>query len=925
MSAFDHLNNQIQKTLRKKGFSSTTSPQEKAIPEVIDGKNLLLVSPTGTGKTEAVVLPIFNLIKEKEEKAISSLYITPLRALNRDIVDRLKWWGKRLDIDVQVRHGDTGSTKRRKQAKNPPDLLVTTPETLQAILPGSRMIKHLSNVKHVVIDEIHDLAESKRGIQLSLGLERLTEAAGDFQRIGLSATVGNPNEISDFLTGERKCNVINSGASGSYDFSINMPDKDKTAVEEIQKKTMLDKKISSHIFEINELVKQNKSVLIFVNTREAAETLSSRFNLIDSNIGVHHGSLSKQKRIEIEKEFKEGKIDGLICTSSMELGIDIGDVDLVIQYNSPRQVFRLVQRVGRSGHENTETSRGQIITSTFDDILESITITSKAQNNSLEDIKVRENCFDVLSNQICGLNLNKDNLSFNGLYNIVTRAYPFLKLTEEKLRTVLSNMDEYNLIHYDEEEDIIHKIGRTWKYYYSNLSMIPDEKNYSVKDLTSGQTLASLDESFVASFAEEGAVFIAQGKMWKIITIQDDEIEVEEIKDPQGTIPNWVGEEIPVPYDVAIKVGKIRKNLTNKIDDIDYDNLLEEIDINKKALEKVFRLIKKQKDSEYPVPTNDRILIEKGNDEVIINSCFGLKVNKTIGQAITSLLTSKLGSTVGLEVDPYRIKLDLPKEITIRSLREVFPIKPNQLRSILELSLKNTSLFKWELVKVGKKFGSIDKDIDHSTFSIERLMEAYKDTPIYEEAMKEILNHKLDIERARQVLERIENKDIELVYLNEKTPIGKAGRKSSPDLISPDRADKSILDTLRNRLLNEKTLLFCLHCKDWNIKKRVKRVKDKPKCPKCNSKLIASLNPWEEDKITNINNLSKEELKRLHKNANMVLSHGKKSVIALSGNGIGPRAASRIFKNLPEDQEFYKKILEEERKYARTKMFWDET
>jgi len=921
MSVFKVLDKDLRKIIKEKGFDHATLPQQEAIPEIIKGKNVLLISPTGSGKTEAIVLPVLNKIRDMD-KGISALYITPLRALNRDMLHRLKWWGDKLDIDVQVRHGDTSKTQRRKQSQNPPDFLITTPETVQAILPGSRMRKHLSNTNHVIVDEIHDISDSKRGTQLCIALERLSEIAGGFQRLGLSATIGNPKEVSNFLVGKQDCSIIDSDSSKSFKFSIESPNPNKETYK-IQKKTMLNKKMAAQVSRILNLISTHESTLIFVNTRELAEILASRFNLLNVDVGVHHGSISKNDRINAEKRFKNGELDALICTSSMELGIDIGRIDLVIQFNSPRQVFRMLQRIGRSGHLVGQESKGLVIASNPDEILESASIIHKGKEGELENINIRKKCYDVLSNQICGICLERDDMDIEKLHSILEKSYPYENLSKEELQDVLNQMHNHGLIYLD--EDRISRRKRTWKYYYSNLSMIPDERNYTVKDMNSGKSLATLDESFVATFAKEGEIFITQGKMWRIVTIEDDEIKVEEVKDPQGTVPNWIGEEIPVPFKIAQDVGNLRKRIRKSITDKkENTDILNRYHLRDSAKNELIEYIDEQINAGFTVPTDDDILVEIGEKEIIVNSCFGHRTNKTLNQALIALLTSRLGSSIATDTGPYRIRFKLPENVSIKTFKEIFEIEPSHLEPILKMSVKNTPMFKWELVKVAKKFGIMDKDADYNSYDIDNLLDIYDGTPVYKEAMNELLGYKLDISSGKDVLKKLKSGDIEVTYIKKTTPIGTSGFDGPHNLVSPDRADDSILRALKKRIMNDHILLFCIHCKDWSIKMKIKRVGEEPKCPKCDSKMIAALNPWDRDKIKKFKKgIRGKDHKNILKSANMVLTHGKDAVIALAGRGIGPRAASRVLKSLPDEKKLYKKMMEEERKYARTHMFWD--
>ena len=328
------------------------------------GKNALLMAPTGTGKTEAAFLPILdNIIRNglARTRGIKLLYVTPLRALNRDMLERMKWWCKRFDVRLGVRHGDTTSAERAGQSMAPPDIMITTPETLQAMLTGRRIRESLASLRWVVIDEVHELAEDKRGSQLAIALARLKRITGrEFQIIGLSATVGSPETMAKFLVGiEGDCEVVRVPVEKSLELTVVRPEA--TSDDKVFAETIFTfPEVAARLRLIRETVERYRSVIIFTNTRSEAEALANRFRVWDVKlpIGIHHSSLSRATREAVERDLREGKLSGVISTSSLELGIDIGFLDYVIQYNSPRQVSRLIQRVGRSGHKVGQTSKG---------------------------------------------------------------------------------------------------------------------------------------------------------------------------------------------------------------------------------------------------------------------------------------------------------------------------------------------------------------------------------------------------------------------------------------------------------------------------------------------------------------------------------------------------------------------------------------
>ncbi len=897
MSPLDRLDVRVRSCVAERGFTELSDAQLQAIPRILDNENIILIAPTGTGKTESAMLPVFSsLVSSLPGKGISALYITPLRSLNRDILSRMEWWCSRLSLKIGVRHGDTPVSERRRQALSPPDLLITTPETLQALFMGKRLRSHLSGVKHVIVDEIHELAGSKRGAQLAIALERLHVYAGDFQRIGLSATVGNPGDIGRFLCGARPFSVVQVPVAKQLDISV------KYAGDTFQKQAAA----------LSGLIGRKGSTLVFVNTRVTAEALGHEL-FERGDVEVHHGSLSKEVRIDAEERFKRGEINTLICTSSMELGIDIGRVDHVIQFGSPREVARLVQRVGRAGHQLHTVSRGTILATGFSDLLESLVIAKKAHRNEIENVTVPINAADVLANQIAAIAVEYGEVEQDRVRTIVERSSVFTDCGS-LIAEVSRQMEEHRLIRLDGSRIVT--TARARAYLSSNLSMIHDERKVPVFDIVSRRTVGTLDESFVVGWVHTGAVFITKGQLWRVLEIADGKLTVEPARKVQGELPSWEGEQIPVPFPVAREVGKIRRSRSIRTYSHDADSVrfaetfLSEMDKNRTA-----------------VSTDELIVLENTDDGVVCNICAGHKANEALGRVLSALISAKFGTTVGIELDAYRILLRLPSYVRASDVRDLLTtLDPAHMPGILRLALKRTALFKWKLVQVAKKFGAIDPDADFEKISIHRLLDFFDGTVIQQEAYRELLSEYMDIDTATGIVALIRSGKI-AVGTGPLSILGAEGILSSRDQIPPPTADHAVIAAVKRRLESDDIVLCCMHCRSWKSRTVVSRVPEHPQCPKCNARLIAALKPWEEPLYAIANKKKKTEEERttelrLLKNANIVLSSGRKAVTALAARGVGPENASRILRSLAEGDAFYREILKAERAYVQTHRFW---
>ncbi len=917
-----HLRPEIEESLKELGFKRPTDIQKLAIPRILKGQNALLIAPTGIGKTEAAVLPIFDRFLEKRPKAISILYITPLKALNRDLMDRLLWWSERLGIKIAVRHGDTTQYMRRKQALLPPDMLITTPETLQAILPGSVMKGHLKNVRYVVVDEIHELACDKRGAQLSAGLERLKELTGhEFQKVGISATIGSPKLVSRYLSYKEPIEVLKVSTAKLIELNVERP-KPKKVDREIAERVISNLDASTRLRRIAELVKSHNSTLIFVNTRQMAEILAARFRILGENVGIHHGSLSQEARISTEDDFKRGELKALICTSSLELGIDIGSVDLVIQYNSPREVTRLLQRVGRSGHRLGRKSKGIIISTDFDEILESLVITRRALKEELEEVEIPRKPYDVLAHQIVGLALDFGTVQKKRAFEIIKRSFIFSDLSFEEFEEVLGVLGALRLLWLN--DDSFRKRRTSWKYYYENLSTIPDARKYFVRNLVTREGVGILDEAFVVNHVEPDGLIIFKGAPWRIVSIDAEKIEVEPVDDITGAIPSWVGEEIPVPFEVAREVGEIRGSI-KKIERYTAGEFTKKLALS---------TIRRQKRQKFPVPDDRHVLVELFESFFVIHSPFGMKVNQTLGRVFSALLTSKLGASVTLKTDAYRIILQFQGTLSRDDVKEILDIDGDFVEPLLVKMLKRTSIFKWKFIHVARRFGAVSKDVSYANVAMDRIIRTYEDSPIYRETLKELFKDNLDIANTRWVINRIKGGKIKVKIVEPKrpSPIAELGLEGHREIVIPQRAEAQILEALKKRISRRRIALFCTYCAGWSTTYIAKNVPEDLKCGKCGARALAVIkHPGGVRDLKAIyrkfrrDDATKEEekwIKRSQLSASLYLSYGKNAVIAQSARGVGPQVAKRI---LPADSEekLYKNILKAERDYARTKRFWD--
>lgn len=891
------------------GFTDLTEIQKKASPIILQKKDCLVIAPTGSGKTECSVIPIFSLVKKSKKLGkIKVLYITPLRALNRDVFRRITKYAQYNDLSIEIRHGDTTQTARRKITENPPDVLITTPETLVILLTQIKMLDALSELEWIIIDEVHELLASERGSQLSLSIERLQINSKLYlTKIGLSATVGNFKEAGKFVVGtKRKCQIIRDTSVRNYDVEVKFVNGTISDVAD---------KIIEHVLELN----LDSPILLFTNTRGEAEFLASILKEKSTiNIELHHGSLSKEVREDTELTLREGKRGIVVCTSSLELGLDIGSIELVIHYGSPRQVSKLIQRIGRSRHNRDASAKGLIITNNSDDEFEARAILDRVKEGSIEEQKIHDGSLDVLAHHLVGMTMQLGEISVNLALEIINNAYPFRNLQLDDLLDVLDLLDSNYLIFFDRTKMTFWKKGRSFKYYFENLSTIPDILKFKVFDSVGKKIIGTLDQRFVGDFGDSGNIFVLKGSQWRILNVDEKSfsVNVEPFRGGSITVPYWEGESIPVDYNTAKKVGTFRSKVKNGSLKL-INKTIEELSFNE-------------------IPDEKNIVIESSRlqGSIVIHSCFGTKINSTLSALLSAMISSMLGFMVDSRSDGYRIVLSSRSRISEKLFLEV--IKDNyNLYSIVTASLTGTHNVNWKTWCVAKKFGVVGRGAIYEKKSARFLYERYVKTSLVKEALRELFHDKYDLENTDKILKKIRDSEITIKWLEVDT----FSKLAEPILdhtakyySSPANLDKGIIDLVKARLAKTKHRLICARCGKWERVMETNEVKNILICPYCKARQITATfySDYDLPKIIRkkyegkkLSLDEKHKFDRAWKVSSLIENFGKIAITVISGYGVGADTAARILRNMVDEEHLFKQIYEAERQYVVTRGFWD--
>jgi len=903
----------ISKKFKSIGFEELTEIQKEAIPEILEEKNCLIIAPTGSGKTECATIPIFSKLKtRKVSNKIKALYITPLRALNRDVFKRIINYAENENLKIEIRHGDTSQVNRKRIADNPPDILITTPETLVNLLSQKKHLDALSDLEWVIIDEVHELLASERGSQLCLSLERLQiKSKNQIHRIGLSATVGNPEEAGRFLVGtDRKFQLIHDTSLRNYDVDVVFVDgiMDDVAVK---------------IIEYIKKEQITSPVLLFTNSRGESERLSSILKQKTSiNVELHHGSLSRQVREETEDMLRDGKSGIVVCTSSLELGLDIGSVELVIHYGSPRQVSKFMQRIGRSKHDRGDSARGLIITENADDEFEIQAIIERIKEGSIEEQKIHHGSLDVLAHHLVGLSMQVGNVPIEAALKLTKLAYPFRDISLEEFFDVLEILALRDLIIFNDDKTEYKKNTAFFatKYHFQNLSTIPDILKFKVVDTIENKFIGTLDQRFVGDL-DKDQIFVLRGSQWRVLNIDEKsfKINVLPIRSSQEIpVPKWEGVNIPVDFKTANKVGAFRTKVRNGSLKM-MNNIISNLDFPK-------------------VPDEKTIVIESHRlpqkSVLILHSCFGTKINSTLKVILETLLDASLASRVKSSSDAYRILLSVESRFTKKHITDVF-LSDFDINEIMSVALKGKNDVTWKTFCVGKKFGFYDRSDVYVKNEIRYDFERNIDTPLVKEAFRELFHEKFDLEGAQRIIDLIKENKIQIEWVD----VDKFSKLAEPVLdqtvmsyTNPANIDKEMLLKVKTRLMQTKQRLICVRCGLWQ-QVMTPNETHPLRCKYCKGQQITCTYEYDHELVKIIQKkhqgkkLTPDENKNFQKAwkvSSLLSSFGKTALIVMAAYGVGPDTGARILKNRVEGDDDYliKQIIIAEKTYTLTRGFW---
>ena len=790
----------------KNKFKGFSDPQKYAIIPIHNKENILVSAVTGSGKTLTAFTSILSeLITFSEndllENQIYAVYISPLKALSNDVEFNLNQPLKEMEseskkdfnIKVAVRTGDTTQSEKSKMLRKTPHILITTPESFSIVLTSPKLKEKLRSVKWVIIDEIHALAESKRGVHLSLALERLEDLSQNFTRIGLSATAEPIEDIARFLVGsKRKCKIAKVELKKNMDIKVLSPVPDLINVTH--------KQMHNEMYDlIDNLIQEHKTTLVFTNTRSATERvvhhLKERFpKKYTENIGAHHGSLSKEHRLDMETRMREGKLKTIVCSTSLELGIDIGYIDLVILLGSPKSVARCTQRFGRAGHRLHDTIKGRIIVLDRDDLVECSILLKNVIEGKIDRIHIPENCLDVLAQQIYGIAIS-EKISEKDLWKMITSSYCYRNLKYSEFLEILDYLSGeytkledrhvYAKIWYDKESGMIGKRSRLARMIYmTNIGTIPDETHVQVK--IGEQVIGKIDEAFLERL-KRGDVFVLGGNKYEFLFSRGMTAQVKTAEMRPPTIPSWFSEMLPLSFDLANDISKFRGLMEKKFNNEDSKEeimafLSKYLYLDKNAENAIYEYLRQQYLFEE-LPNDKKILVEEYKEDnkkfIVFHTLYGRKVNDVLSRAVAYIIGRLYHIDVEIGISDNGFYVSSEKTIIVSQVFEHLKLK--DIDSIMKNAIDKTEVLKRRFrhcavrsLMILRNYGGRTKRVGRQQVSSMLLLNAVRriseDFPILKESRREVLDDLMDLENAKIIIENIENKKIEVKTFQTKIP-----------------------------------------------------------------------------------------------------------------------------------------------------------
>ncbi|QLH83967.1 ATP-dependent helicase [Halosimplex pelagicum] len=848
-----------------------TPPQKEAVPLIHEGENALIAAPTGSGKTLASFTSIINELFRREraeglENSVYCLYVSPLKSLANDIhrnlevpldgiTEKLDERGEDAEIRHAIRHGDTSDSDRQKMLRETPHILNTTPETLAILLNSPKFREKLRTVEYVVVDEIHSLAENKRGTHLSVSLERLEALADDSPtRIGCSATVEPLDAMAEFLVGQeqpggdpRDYELVDARFAREFDMELMCPTDDlvNTPPDAVNDRFYRD---------LHDLIGDHTNTLVFTNTRSGAErvlhNLRERNDDYDEdNSGCHHGSLSKERRQEIERDLKSGDLDVVTTSTSLELGIDMPHIDLVVQVGSPKSVASLLQRVGRAGHQLGETVTGRVVALDRDELVECAVMLKKAEDGFVDRVFVPERAQDVAAQHVYGMAIAEIRPEAE-IRGILERAYPYRNYTDEEWESLMryltadyEGMEDKNVYakvwrdtndapdgehHYEEYpvgEHLMGKRGRLARVIYmTNIGTIPDSFTCDVFTRSGDEWVGQLDEAYLDTL-ESGDVFVLGGQNFEYRYRRGSKVYVDPTSS-RPTVPSWFSERLPLSYDLGREILSFQRELLDKMERGGAGAVrhwLREFPLDENSVRAVARMFEEQVKyaGRESVSTDERLVVEEELDReeyerrYYVHSNYGRRFNDGFSRLLAYRIAREANANVQVAVADNGFSLSMPLNRKVDVLGVVDDIHPADVREDLRASLEGTDLLQryfridaTRALMILKRYKGYEKSAAEQQMNSEMLLGFAEDLEgfaVVEETYREILEDKLNVGAIEDVLEAVEAGEVAVEHFRVRSPspraFGLATLMASDVVLAEDESE--VLQRFHERVMEE--------------------------------------------------------------------------------------------------------------------------